>query len=611
MEASRETTLLARLEELSRDLDELRRRVVLLEPAPSTSAAEVDELRRRVVLLERRPSASTAEVETQPPLPQLAPPPSPELELMPEVGLEWAAGLVPLFGWGLLGIAGAYLLRALTEAGYLPGLLGVGLGIVYAAWWLFLAAHRAHERPMFSIIHGLTAALIMAPMLWEMTVSFHLIPPLAASVFAVCFTVFGLAIGWKRNLTPIAWIATLAGLVTTTALFRETHAPTVWAVSILVIAAATEFAACRDHWLGLRWVVALAADFAVLLVTLLTTLAPAAGVVQGLQFALLTIYLTSTIDRTLLRGLNVTRFEVSQAAMTFAILVGGALRLTGAGETGAGLTGASQTGPWGVGAFCLLAAAVCYAVSFASLENRDGRSRNFYAYSTFALLLVVTGCGVLLNSAALAAAFSGLAVAALVAGFRRDRYTLRLHAGAYLLLAVGMAGMVPRATERIIRTGGGLESGLPLPYAFALLGAALCYAMLVAQERQRAPRWTDSVEVTLLAALAAWGALGAAAGWMSAAPLRTALLTAAALAMAWSRRAELRRLAYPLMALAGLKLLAEDLQQGRSLTLFGSLIFFGGGLILLPRLLRRAAPPNSASRVPAPEPAAGQETPAT
>ena len=577
MEASRETTLLARLEDLSRDLDELRRRVVLLEHGPSASTAPVDELRRRDVLLERTPSPTTAEIETPPPLT--------ELELPPVAGVEWAAGLVPLFGWGLLGIAGAYLLRALTEAGYLPGLLGVGLGIVYAAWWLFLAAHRAHERPMFSIIHGLTAALIMAPMLWEMTVSFHLIPPLAASAVAVCFTVFGLAIGWQRNLTPIAWIATLAGLVTTTALFRETHAPTVWAVSILVIAAATEFAACRDHWLGLRWVVALAADFAVLLVTLLTTLAPAAGVVQGLQFALLTIYLTSTIDRTLLRGLNVTRFEVSQAAMTFAILVGGALRLTGA----------SQTGPWGVGAFCLLAAVVCYAVSFASLENRDGRSRNFYAYSTFALLLVVTGCGVLLNPAALAAAVSGLAVAALVAGFRRDRYTLRLHAGAYLLLAVGMAGMVPRATERIIRTGGGVESGLPLPYAFALLGAALCYAMLVAQERQRAPRWTDTLEVTLVAALAAWGALGAAAGWMSAAPLRTALLTAAALAMAWSRRAELRRLAYPLMGLAGLKLLAEDLQQGRSLTLFGSLIFFGGGLILLPRLMRRAWPADSSS----------------
>src|ERR1035438_8301553 len=203
MEASREATLLARLEELSRDLDELRRRVVLLEHGPSASTAQVDELRRRDVLLERAPSPITAEIETQPPLT--------ELELPPVAGVEWAAGLVPLFGWGLLGIAGAYLLRALTEAGYLPGLLGVGLGIVYAAWWLFLAAHRAHERPMFSIIHGLTAALIMVPMLWEMTVSFHLIPPLAASAVAVCFAVFGLAIGWKRNLPPIASIVARAG----------------------------------------------------------------------------------------------------------------------------------------------------------------------------------------------------------------------------------------------------------------------------------------------------------------------------------------------------------------------------------------------------------------
>jgi hypothetical protein len=572
MEASHEAMLLARLEELSQ---------------------AVDELRRRVALLERGASTGTVEIETQPQLPGL--------ELPDVASVDGATSLVPLFGWGLLGIAGAYLLRALTESGYLPGVLGVGLGIVYAAWWLFLAAHRAHERPMFSIIHGLTAALIMVPMLWEMTVSFHMISGLAASVVAVCFTLFGLAIGWKRNLTAIAWIATLAGLATTTALFRETHNVAAWAVSVLTIAAAAEFAACRDHWLGLRWVVALAADFSVLVVTLQTTLAPPAGVVLGLQLALLTIYLSSTIDRTLLRGLNVTVFEVSQAAMAFLIAVGGALNVTAAG----------QTGQWGVGVFCMAAGAVCYVVSFASLENKDGHSRNFYAYSTFALLLLVTGCLVLLTGAALAVAFSLLAVAALVAGFLRDRRTLRLHAGAYLLLGVGMAGMMQRATERIIRTGGGLESGLPLPYAFALLGAALCYAILVALERRREARWTDAVEVTLVAALAAWGAMGAAAGWMSAPPLRTAMLTAAVLAMAWSGRKELRWLAYPLMGLAGLKLVAEDLLQGRSLTLFGSLIFFGGGLILLPRLMRRVRPAASAAMVRVAGATDDQETQAT
>ena len=463
--------------------------------------------------------------------------------------------------------------------------MGAGWGGVYAAWWLFLAARRANARPMASIIHGLTAALIMVPMLWETTVSFHLISAQAASAVAVCFTLFGLAIGWRRNLTAIAWIATLAGLVTTTALFRETHDVTVWAVSILVIAAAAEFAACRDHWLGLRWMVALAADFALLLVTLAPTLAPATLVVLGLQSALLTIYMASTIDRTLLRGLNMTRFEVAQATISFVIAVGGSLRITSA----------AQSGQWVVGAFSLAAGALCYVVSFASLENKDGKSLNFYTYSTFAMLWVVTGCGVLLRSAGLVAAFSALAVAALAAEFLKDRYTLRLHAGGYLLLAVGFGEMAPRATERIIRTGAGVEGGLPAAYAFALLGAALCYVLLIAQQSKQKLRWTDTVEVTLAAALVAWGTLGAAAGWMSAAPLRSAMLTAAALAMAWSGRREFRWLAYPLMGLAGLKLVAEDLQQGRSLTLFGSLIFFGGGLILLPRLMRLRKPAKAST----------------
>ena len=571
MEAPHEAALRARVEELSQALDELRQRVAHLERSAAAEPAA-----GQAQLGMEEPAQPHAQADFQPSVAALEMPGA----AAGVESAEWATGLVPLLGWGLMGIAGAYLLRALTESGYLPGLLGVGLGVVYAAWWLFLAAHRASERPMFSIIHGLTAALIMAPMLWEMTVSFHLISGTAASAVAVCFTVFGLAIGWKRNLTPIAWIATLAGLVTAMALFRETHDATVWAVSVLAMAAATEFAACRDHWLGLRWVVALAADFTVVVVTLAPALAPPTGVLLGLQLALLTIYLSSTIDRTLLRGLNVTGFEIAQAAMAFVIAVGGALRVASA----------AQSGMWGVGVFCLAAGAVCYLVSFASLENRDGGSRNFYAYSTFAMLLVVTGCEVLLTGWGAAAVFSGLAVAALAAEFLKDRSTLRLHAGAYLLLAVGLAGMVPRATERIIRTGAGVEGAVQPAYALALLGAALCYAALAARERRRAGGWTDAVELTLAAALAAWGAMGALAGWMSAAPLRSAMLTAAALGMAWSGRRELRRLAYPLMGLAGFKLLAEDLQQGRSWTLFGSLIFFGGGLILLPRLMRRSAP---------------------
>lgn len=553
MEASHDITL-ARLEELSRDVADLKRRVATLEGYPEQHA-----------------------VGMPPEMPVLALPGE-----VGEAGLEWAGSLVPLFGWGLMGIAGAYLLRALTELGFVPGALGAGLGIAYAASWLLLAAHRAAERPVYSIVHGLTAALIMAPMLWEMTVKFHLLSGVLASAVAVCFTVFGLAIGWRRNLTAIAWIATLAGLFTATALFRETHDATVWAVTILVVAAATEFSACRDHWLGLRWVVALAADSAVLMVMLLAlrtpdasqvVAAPAMGALLGLQIALLTIYLSSTIDRTLLRRLNITGFEIGQSAVAFVISIGGALQVTRDGQAGA----------LSVGLFCLLGGAACYLVSFASLDHQDGRSRNFYTYSTFAILLIVAGCGVLLKENLLVVVWAVLAVAMLLTGILRSRNTLRVHAGVYLVLAVAVSQLIPLALDRIIRTNESAPPALSGGYLLALAGAALCYAVVVARRGKL-------VDASVAASVACWGLLGVAAGWMDAAPLRTAMVTALAIVAAWAgsrwSRRELLWLAYPLMALAGLKLVLEDLQLGRSLTLFASLIFFGGGLIVLPRLVK-------------------------
>ena len=75
------------------------------------------------------------------------------------------------------------------------------------------------------------------------------------------------------------------------------------------------------------------------------------------------------------------------------------------------------------------------------------------------------------------------------------------------------------------------------------------------------------------------------------APLRTGLLVLLSISTAWAgvrwRRAELMRLSYPRSALAGIKVAVEDFHQSRSLLLFVSLIFCGGGLVLLRRLLRK------------------------
>ncbi len=61
-----------------------------------------------------------------------------------------ASGAAPmaLAGRAFLGIGGAYLFRALTEAGTLPHLAGVALGLVYAGAWILAAEHsgRAGQR---------------------------------------------------------------------------------------------------------------------------------------------------------------------------------------------------------------------------------------------------------------------------------------------------------------------------------------------------------------------------------------------------------------------------------------------------------------------------------
>jgi hypothetical protein len=552
----------------------------------------VGDLQRRVAVLERGDSASTAEYSAE------APQPAPvEFHPAGELVLERADSLVPLFGWALLGIAGAYLLRATTESGAIPRTVGVVAGIGYAAWWLFFAARKAAEKPSTSMVHGLTAALILVPLLLETTVRFHAISGLAASSIIVLFVLFGLAIAWRRNVTSIAWITTLAGLFTVTALFRETHDGVIWVAAVLAIAAAVEFSACRDHWLSLRWVVAITADLSVLMLSFLALRAvdpttgiqpPASGMVLATQIALLTIYLSSTVDRTLLRGLTITWFEIGQAAVAFVISIGGALQVLGA----------SKAGALGVGIFCLIGGTACYLVSFASLDHRDDRNRNFYTYSTFAVLLVTLGCWMLVPAGALAAVWAVLAVAALVAGLHWSRTTLRAHSLLYLLLAIAGAKLLQVAAARLLKSNGSsLE--LPIPYILTLGGILACYFVISTLGKRLQPAWSDSIEQVIVAALACIGTAGAIAGWITlyisgAAPLRTALLTALAIVVAWAGKRyghkELSWLAYPLMALAGLKVIADDLQEGKSLMLFLSLIFFGGGLVLLPRLLRKPRP---------------------
>jgi hypothetical protein len=443
--------------------------------------------------------------------------------------------LLPALGRGLLGLAGAYLLRALTEAGTIPVRAGVLIGILYAVFWLVWAARTPAGRRIEAALHSLTAVLVLAPLLWEATLRFQAVPTPAAGLVLLFFTVFGLAVSWRKNLLIVATIATLAGLATAAALLVATRDVLPFTFVFLATAAAVEVSACLDHWLGERWLAAIAADLSVLLATWLVTNPrglpegyapiPHAWLVAA-QVTLLSIYLAGIIVRTLLRRFTFTLFETAQCAVVFAIT--------------AALPGVA-----------VVCGAGCYAVAFAL----PLRGRNFYTYSTFAILLLAAGSRILLAPPIAIAVWATLAIACAWSGC----LTLQYHAAVYLLLALSQAALI--------------DAPMLLPAGAAV--AALCF--WPAARSKRAP-----LRIGMAAILSAL-AIALTASVLPP-PFRTNVLPIAALLLA---RFRLPQLAYPAMLVGAYRLLMIDLHADQKAALVLALLIYGAALMLLPRIRPR------------------------
>jgi hypothetical protein len=546
---------------------------------PAELEREILKLARRVEAIEGRLGLiETPLIEAPGSAGPVGPGTAPGVDGPPAVGAGVPSELLPNLGRALLGLAGAYLLRALVESETLPATGGIAIGILYALAWLVWAARTPAERRIEAALHSLTAVLVLSPLLWEATLRFHAVSAWGAGLILLLFTLFGLAVSWRKDLLIVATIATLAGLGTAAALLIATHDVLPFTFVFLVTAAAVEISACLDHWLSERWLAATAADLAVLLATWLVTndrglpesYAPIPHVwLMAAQVALLVIYLAGTIVRTLLRGRAFTAFETAQCVVAFAISVGGGLRL-------------SPAMPW----IALACGAACYVVSFAVLEKSGGSRRNFFTYSTFGILLVLAGSRIVLSGAAASAVWSALAIACVWAGAHFGRLTMQLHGGIYLLLALAGSGALQQAGESLLGGGGA---------GVALLASAPA-AMLCCWFARR----TGSMVFRLaLAAGVAWLAAGIAAGGLTAgyhaafgasashaycAMMRTGTLAATALLLA---RFGLIRLGYPAMLLGAWRLATVDLHQEQKTALILSLLVYGAALMLMPRVGRK------------------------
>jgi hypothetical protein len=555
----------------------------------------VEQLNERILQLETRVTALEGEPRKQHPIPS-APAvavnrerPAETWQGVPNLELPSAIATV---GRAVLGMAGAYIFRALAESGTIPKLPVIVLAIAYAALWMVYAV-RARSKPFASLTYALTSLLILSPMLWETTVRFEYLPPALTGTILAGFFAFTMALAWKRGLEAIPWLTVAATTSVAIALFIATRDVVSVTVSILAMAAIMEAAACYGHVLSSRIFPALGANFTVWLIVSLLTSQPfpdgyphvAPAVMEMLWFALLGIYAVSIGIRGFWRRREITVVDTIQGTLAFAVAAFGATRAPG-----------NFVAP-ALGLIMLTLAAGCYwgALSRFAAESC---SRNRRILSIWAAALLIVGSVFLLPTAASIAFLCVVAVAAGVVYTRTGSVTLGLHASTLLAAAFGLSALPKFAYDGLIGT-------LPMapPWSiFIVTGASLlCYvvgsSVPEAKIRRRA-LWvfpallvalaTASAVVVAIVAVSA-GRLGISPSWLSA--VRTTVNCALALSLAFLglrwRRIELGWLAYAAVAFGTLKLLFDDLPSGNSSTLVFSFLFYGVVLIVLPRLTRR------------------------
>ncbi len=553
----------------------------------------LEALERRVVSLEQ--AERSASVLSAPAAPELLV--APAAEAGEGIFLAQANGTFPVLGRAMLGIAGAYLLRAVAESSSLPKLAIAAVAITYAILWLAAAARVQAGAWFASTIYASTSALILAPMLLELTLSFKVLSgPVAAGILSV-FVIAASVLAWKLDLAPVFWVANGAAAGTALALLVATHQQAPFIAALLLMALLCEYAAGRNHELSVRPLLARAADAAVWALVFIYSSPPSTRLDYPLIGAaglllpgclLYLIYAASITIRTTLHGQKITIFETGQTMIAFLLAAWSVYAFE------------PHSPALVLGWMCLLQSSACYAAAFLLFDTNsldEAALRNYHVFSAWAAGLLLVACLLCLPPAWLIAGLGLAAIAATMLGTRMDRLALGFHGLVFLGVAAVQSGLLAYAFHALVGT---TPAHLTAGISQAAICAALCYA---AGLRRPDERWRQqflhlvraALAVCALTALLIDGLLFLLAEHMvleahHVAILRAFILCSLALALAFTGarrgRAELTRMAYATLALVAAKLLFEDLRLGHPEFIAASIFLFAITLIALPRLAR-------------------------
>ena len=546
------------LERLTTRLETLERRVYVLEH-PSEAAGPV-------VAIQQNNSTAVKDAEARSSAP--------------------ASGIFSVLGRAMLGMAGAYLLRAVAEASLLPRPAVAALAIVYAILWLVWATRVPAGAWFASITYACTSALILAPMLWELTLRFNVMPAAVTAGVLGVFVIAASALAWKRNVASVFWIANLTAAAVALTLSIATHELEPFIAALLLMVLIGEYAAGRSRELGVRSMVALSADLSVwALIYIYNSPAdtrpdyPAIGTAALLApgFVLFLIYGTSMIFKTVVSRKTIAVFETVQTMIAFLLAACGWLYFGPAG------------GGNGLGIFCLVLSAAGYAAVFAIFDRFPER-RNYVVFACWSAALFLAGGWLCLSPLGMALCLGVASIIASVLGVRLKKLTLEFHGMVFLLVAAAVSGLV----EYAFRALAGTLPGVPAwGVCFVAACAAVCYAAASAGQGESWKRQTLSIVSASLAigaaaAMLVEGLMGLAALSLNPGPqhlafLRTLTLCAAALALAFCgshwRRRELTGMGYGLLALVAVKLIFEDLRHAHLEFIAASIFLFAVTLI--------------------------------
>jgi hypothetical protein len=549
---------------------------------------EVRDLQQRVLNLEERLGTTVA----TPKAPVAAP-------LLP-ARFDLPPNLVPVLGRMLLAIAGAYVLRALTDWGALPAAAGVAVGLVYALIWLWVAARSPVEAKFAAALICSTSVLIMAPIVWEATGRLKVMSSWTSAGVLAVFAFVGLALGLRTQHRIIGTIAGVSSILMALALLLARADIVPFTTALLVIAAVIEFSAWRGLQAGARAFSALAADFPVLLFSYLmssprgmpeTWIPASLHAVLTVQLVLALLYVGTAVTQSVVRHRTLTFAEIVQTAAALAIGMGGA----------AWVFKEHRAVMLGLGIAALAGGIAFYAVSFLLLE-RDSKW-NFRALSTFGLFLVLAGILLPFSPSGFWVLSCACAVGCCCAARVFVLPTLGLHGAVYLSLGSAVASATSQPLPVLFAIGAG---PVKWPASICVLGAAAVSWVEIAEILPSAPgHRRNQISSLALAAhivwitaglvvyaiLALWRTgFGGRIGSFPTDTLGTVVLTGLSLALAWLgthwRKPELVWLLYGFMALCAYKLATRDFMNEHSLSLVVSLLCYGGALIVLPRMLR-------------------------